>query len=288
MSLIFAVACIAIAVLMGGLGGLGYRRARQAMPVVRTFAVAAAVGLSLLHLLPEAIEAAGWIVLAGTAAGMFVPAALERAVLKPKDGKHAHGAATTALALGYAAVIVHQAGEGAAMASLASAGELSLAVVLAIAAHTVPLAMVVAIRAVEANAERGHGERRGVAIGAALGGVMLATVAGALAGSLVGQDRLSSMEPWVLATVAGILLHALWHDALELPATSRRGRFADAAAGLLGLALTAVHYEDGHWHHPEAFGAVVAGVLALAIVGRSAFAPAAKHDHGHAHAHHHD
>jgi hypothetical protein len=283
-SLIFAVACIAFAVFMGGLAGLGYRHARHAMPVVRTFAVAAAVGLSLLHLLPEAVAARGWIVLVAAAAGMIVPAILERFLLAPKGGdKHVHGAATSALALGYAAVIAHQAGEGAAMASLASSGDLSLAVVLAIAAHTVPLAMVVAIRAVEVVAERGRSGRRGVAIGAALGGVVLATVAGALAGSLVGAERLSSMEPWVLATVAGILLHALWHDALELPSATRRGRVADAVAGLLGLGLAAVSIEEGEWHAPEPFGAVVAIALALAIVGRSAFAPAAAHDHDHAH-----
>ena len=79
------------------------------MPAIRTFAVVAAVAIALFHLLPEAISAAGWMVLIATAIGAFGPAALERMI--PSERAHTHDAPTTALAMGYAAVIAHQAGE---------------------------------------------------------------------------------------------------------------------------------------------------------------------------------
>src|SRR5689334_14777484 len=109
------------------------------MPMIRTFAVVAAASIALLHILPEAVAAAGAGALAAALLGAVGPMVLERAL----PARPSHEAPTTALAMGYAAVVVHQAGEGAALASLAETGALSAGIVLAIAAHTTPLAMVV-------------------------------------------------------------------------------------------------------------------------------------------------
>ena len=281
MSLLVGIAILAFAVFVGGLAALWRERGRRAVPAIRTFAVVAAVAIALFHLLPEAIAEVGWIALVATAVGAFGPAVLERMV--PPSRAHAHDAPTTALAMGYAAVIAHQAGEGAALATLAGTGALSAAIVLVVAAHTVPLAMVVAIRVLEVRA--GPGAKRATML--ALAGVALATVAGALGGNLLGGARLTAVQPWVLATVAGLLLHALSHDALGPTSPSTGGRVADMIAGWAGLLLAAVGSEEGDWSDRIPTGLRACGVvgMALLIAARSFWprrhAPEGGHDHPH-------
>lgn len=279
MSLLVGIAILALAVLLGGLAALFRRPTRGAMSMVRTFAVVAAASIALLHLLPEAIAAAGWGALAAAFLGAVGPIALERAL--PSQRAHEHEAPTTALAMGYAAVVAHQAGEGAALASLAETGALSVAIVLAIAAHTMPLAMVVAIRVLEVRGHGRDGNRRAITL--ALLGVMLATACGAGAGSLLGAARLVTVQPWLLAAVAGVLLHALAHDALAAPSTSLGARAADTLAGWAGLLLALLGVEQGGWIEriPWALRAAGIAVLAGAIAARS-FAGRA-HEHGHHH-----
>ena len=265
MSLAVGIAILAFAVFLGGLAALFREPARWAMSAVRTFAVVAAASIALLHLLPEAIAAVGYGALLVAFLGAFGPVLLERAI---PTGAHAHEAPTTALAMGYAAVVAHQAGEGAALASLAETGALSLAIVLAIAAHTVPLAMVVGIRVLEARGEAQGG--RG-AIGVALLGVAAATAVGAAAGSLIGGARLVAVQPWLLAAVAGLLLHALSHDVLAAPALSTRGRAVDTLAGWAGLALATLGVERGGWIERVPAPLRLVGIVALAgaIAARS-------------------
>ncbi|APR84718.1 Hypothetical protein A7982_10067 [Minicystis rosea] len=178
MSLALGIAILALAVVLGGLAAIFREPTRWAMSAVRTFAVVAAAAIALLHLLPEAIAVVGVAAVAVALVGAVGPAVLERAI--PSAHGHEHEAPTTALAMGYAAVVAHQAGEGAAFASLAQTGALSIGIVLAVAAHTVPLAMVVGIRVHEARGERRGGHGR--ALGLALGGVIMATAIGAFAG----------------------------------------------------------------------------------------------------------
>jgi ZIP family zinc transporter len=273
-SLAVGLVILALAVFLGGLAALFREPARWAMSAVRTFAVVAAASIALLHLLPEAIAVVGYGALVVTFLGAFGPVLLERAI----PSHHTHEAPTTALAMGYAAVVAHQAGEGAALASLAETGALSLGIVLAIAAHTVPLAMVVAIRVLEARGVEARGGKR--AIGLALLGVAGATAIGAAAGSLIGGARLVAVQPWLLAAVAGLLLHALSHDAVATPAATTGARMADTVAGWSGLALAALGVERGGWieHVPVALRAAGIVVLAGAIAARSFWARA--HAHG--------
>ncbi|MFT3766590.1 MAG: hypothetical protein QM820_13915 [Minicystis sp.] len=278
MSLALGIAILALAVALGGLAAVFREPARWAMSAVRTFAVVAAVSIALLHLLPEAIAAIGGTAIIVALIGAIGPAVLERLI--PSHGGHTHEAPTTALAMGYAAVVAHQAGEGAALASLAETGALSIGIVLAIAAHTVPLAMVVGIRVLEARGDRRSGNRR--AIGLALAGVAAATAIGALAGTLIGSARLETMQPWLLAAVAGLLLHALAHDALGAPSVSTKAKVADTLAGWAGLALAIVGVEDGGWIESVPVSLRVAGIalLAGAIALRSMWSRARPHGHG--------
>lgn len=281
-SLPLGIAILALAVLLGGLAALFRGRAERAMPPIRTFAVLAAASIALLHLLPEAIEGVGWGALLAALGGFLAPAALERA-FPARAGHHRHeDAPTTALAMGYAAVLAHQLGEGAAVATLARSGALSASVVLAIAAHTVPLAMVVAIGVLEAKGKDGRATR---ATFLALAGVALATAGGAFLGNVAGGTRWSMVEPWALATVAGLLLHALAHDARPSPLTSTTARVVDASAGFAGLIVAAIGIEESDWVQAITPPVRVAlGCLAFALMMARSFlarprAATAAHEH---------
>ena len=280
MSLLIGIAILALAIFLGGAAALR-RDPRRALPVaIRTFAVVAAASVALLHLLPEAIDAVGWLAVIAAAAGAIVPALLERLT----HHEATREAPATALAIGYAAVVAHQAGEGAALATLARTGALTVWIVLAIAAHTMPLAMIVAIRVLEARGEKlGPGHTHARAIALALAGIALATILGAFAGSLVEAARLAQYQPWILAVVAGLLLHALAHDAFGSEAESSRARAVDAGAGLAGLVIAALGVERGGWIARVPIMLRVAGVvvLAAAIVARSFRRRRAHHHHAH-------
>lgn len=277
-SLAVGIAILALSVALGGLAALFREPARWAMSAIRTFAVVAAASIALLHLLPEAIAAVGVSAIAVAFLGAALPVVLERAL--PSAREHSHEAPTTALAMGYAAVVAHQASEGAALASLAETGALSLGIVLAVAAHTAPLAMVVGIRVLEARSELSGGHKR--AIGLALAGVIAATAIGAAAGTFIGGARLVTVQPWLLAAVAGLLLHALSHDALAPPSISTRARVGDTLAGWAGLGLAAAGIEHGGWIEsiPIPLRIVGTAVLAGAIAARSFVSRSHQHAHG--------
>ncbi len=284
MSLLHGLVILGLAVVIGGLAALWQEHARSAISPLRAFAVMAAASIALLHLLPEAVADGGAGVLGAALVGFVGPALLERAFLPGRP--HRHGAPAVALAMGYAAVMVHQLGEGAALASLAESSELSVSIVLAVAGHTTPLAMVVGMRAMELRAGRG-GERRATAV--ALFGVLGATVVGAALGSLLAAERLHTVQPWILASIAGLLLHALFHDAFPRPTGGTRGRVAHALAGWLGVALALTGVEAGGWVEDLGsvlrIGAIL--VMALGVLFWSFFgaeASAADHDHEHEHA----
>jgi hypothetical protein len=276
-SLLTGIAVLALAVILGGLAALLPEPGRRAMAAFRTFAVVAAASIALLHLLPEAISAVGYGAVGAALLGALGPALLERMI--PAPAVHAHETPTTALAMGYAAVIAHQAGEGAALASLAETGALSAAIVLAIAAHTVPLTMVVGIRVQEARV--GAGGWRAIAV--ALIGVIAATAIGAAIGPFVGEARLVTVQPWILAAVAGLLLHALSHDVLAPPGSSTGARLADMLAGWTGLGMAIVGVEHGGWLDRVPLAGRIAGValIAGAIAARSFLARAHPHPHPH-------
>lgn len=275
MSLALGVSFLALAVMLGGIAALFRHRNEGAMSALRTFALVGAASIALLHLLPEALGEVGWSGLVAAAAGFLAPAVLERLVLGEAG---AHRTPTTALAMGYAAVLAHQFGEGAAVASLSRVGQLSLPIVFALAAHTVPLAMVVAIQVLEVRA--GTGGKR--AMSAALAGIALATVIGAFATRLVDAERFEAVEPWVLAAVAGLLLHALSHEAVASGPATTLSRAGEVMGGLLGLILATVGIDEEEWVQqiPVALRIATLIVLVGLIVLRS-YGPrrAAEHPH---------
>lgn len=238
MSLAVGLSVLAIAVALGGFAAAWRDHGRRVVPGIGTFATVAAAGVALLHLLPEAIVEGGFFTLVPLVVTLFVPVLLER------KAHEEHASAAGALVAGYVAILVHQAGEGTAIATLAQTNELRPTIIVAIAAHTIPLAMVVAIRAMTMNGESQRGLVRATL---ALAGCALATVVGALSVEVIDASLIAKGKPWLVAAVAGLLLHALFHGVKRTEEDDLRGRITDVVAGLLGLSVAVLSLEPDGW-----------------------------------------
>ncbi|MBK7537705.1 MAG: permease [Myxococcales bacterium] len=223
-----------MAVTLGAsLSVLGGVRPRVLLPI-RGFALAAVVTSVAVHLVPEAMAAAGVWVLAAFAGGLWLPLWLAKSRRDPAGRLHHRRLASE---LGFVAVLIHQVGDGVALGTLGSAGHADHShwdVLLGILAHTVPLAAVVTLPFVE----RGLRQviwRAGLLISASAVGVL-------------GAEWLSAMHgevlPWLSAAVAGTLLHILAHDepSLERPSALRTAELLAMLAGAaLPVALAGEH-----------------------------------------------
>jgi uncharacterized membrane protein YraQ (UPF0718 family) len=220
-----AIAVPIVAVAAGTLLALaGGARARVLVPV-RSFALAAVLVAVVAHLLPEAIEAGGPWVLAVFAAGIAAPQLLGRL------GK-THARVVTEL--GFIGVVLHQVGDGLVLGAVSDHWD----VVIAIGAHTVPLAAAVALGIIAIRGRRAAIGRAAVLAAATIVGVVLASSGG----PMIASD----VTPWVNAAVAGLLVHLLSHD---LPTPSRTGtepliEVLAIAAGV-AIPLLAAHEHDG-------------------------------------------
>jgi len=255
-SLAVGLSVLAIAVALGGLAAAWRDHSRRVVPGIATFATVAAAGVALLHLLPEAIVEGGVFTLIPLLVTLFVPVLLER------RSHRTDVSPTGALIAGYIAVLVHQAGEGTAIATLARTNELRPTIILAIAAHTVPLAMIVAIRAVTMSSD---GQRGVFRASLALVGCALATVIGAMSVEVLDAAIIAQAKPWLVAAVAGLLLHALFHEheTKRPDEQDMRRRITDIVAGLLGLSIAILSLEPDGWVR------LISWPLRIAILGVS-------------------
>lgn len=104
-------------------------RVRVALDV---FVVVVIAGLVLLHVLPEAVEVAGWPAATAAAIGMAVPVFVHR--FSPGEGS---GRSRTFAALGLLALLTHAIVDGVAIAADREDSTLALAVAL----HRIPLSV---------------------------------------------------------------------------------------------------------------------------------------------------
>lgn len=222
-----------VAVTLGtALSVIGGSRPRVLLPI-RAFALAAVVASVSLHLVPEALAAVGAWVLIAFAAGLWLPLWLGhlRRDLAER-GRHRQVASE----LGFAAVLVHQVGDGVALGALGTSAGTAGAnwdLLIGILAHTVPLAAVVTLPFVDRGL-RSVAVRAGLLVAASGVGVIGAEALSALSSELL---------PWFSALVAGTLLHILAHDepAIARPAGAR---WIEVGATLAGVALPAVLAHD--------------------------------------------
>ncbi|MCK6548623.1 hypothetical protein L6R52_22450 [Myxococcota bacterium] len=285
-------------VALGAVIGLVPGMRTGAIGRVRTFALIAAVTVVLGHLLPEAAHELGPLALVLVVLGVLLPTWLEEAMhrLAPLEvsgwvhshedddpegeGEHAsvphthahphahEGAAheharaehrsRLGLEIGYAGLVAHHIGDGVALREYGSADHASLDVVLALAAHTVP---VIAVVVLQFTALRG----RTTALARAAG-LFLATVVGISLASIF-PAALEALEPWIAALVSGLLLHVIAHDLSVDPPTSTAARATDLLAGVAGLVLPIVTTGELDLGFMTAFTELLKSYAPLMIVG---------------------
>lgn len=173
--------------------------ARRALGPVRSIVLALALGVAVISLIPTAWRALGAASLLGVAIGFGVPLLVER--LAQIAATRLGPASRVASAVTFVALCVHQVGDGLGLYAV----QASMQVALALAAHTVPIAALVVLDALDA------GEQRGAVVRAVL--LASATAVGVLLGGAVPAALVASVEPWVAALVAGLLMHVVLHDA---------------------------------------------------------------------------
>jgi hypothetical protein len=178
------------------------RDARRPLRAVQLAALAAALGVALLQLLPEALEALGPASLAAFALPLLQ-------LLRPAP----RSSRSFAVELGYAALLLHQLGDGVllgAYGGMLFSARAHAALLAAVALHTVPVAAAIALRF-----ERIDGRRAALARSAGLAAASLLGIA--LAGE-IPVDVAQRIDPWASAVIAGLLLQTVlqsWRDALR-------------------------------------------------------------------------
>jgi hypothetical protein len=222
-----AVLTAAISVLAGLAAAIAAHSRLWVLAPVRAFAVVAVAAAIAVHILPEAIDAAGWWVLLLFVAGFVAPPLAGRAAGASGLTGMTHAHRRVAAELSYGAVLLHQLGDGLGLGVMTgdSHGDhVHWDFVLGIGAHTVPLVAVVAL----AQAELGG--RRTALVRAA--GLFAATALG-IALTRVDGSAVLSAGPWLNAAIAGLLFHVLLHDADErdVPRAARPLEALGAAAG---------------------------------------------------------
>lgn len=245
--MIVALLAAVVPVLMGlVLAATPFFHGRVVGPA-RTFAVGAALAVVITTLLPGAAAHLGAWVLLLFAAGLMLPAAIERLTSRRVSSGHSTAGEELVL-VGMAA---HQFVDGL---QIGAAWRLDLepaAVSLAVAAHSVPL---VAALLLEFSRHSGHRQ-------AVLRGLLLAVATGAGAATgFLGSDAVPGAEGWLPALLSGLLLHVLWHHLDELPPLRTRDRWSELLALVAGAALPLALMNIGHsphshgGHSPQEFG----------------------------------
>jgi hypothetical protein len=224
-------------------------RAQRAVAALDAFALVAVAGIVFVHILPQSIELAGWMVLPVAALGMFGPGLLCGTRLF-----HGRESRVVALPLALLAIGLHALLDGIALAS--GREELAMAVVI----HRVPdgLGIWWIVRPLYGQA-------------AALGlvaGVAVFTVLG----FFFGESLLAAAPGEALALAQALLAGSLLHVILRHPPTAtgeepeQRWHFASAIGGLLAAALVVgMGYLHGHREAPGHAHDGTSGFLELAL-----------------------
>lgn len=240
---LIAVASVAAGTALGLVRGGG-----RLASTLRTFAFVSALAVVLGQLLPEALGHVGLPALVVFAVGLFLPHFLLHSKHHAHGEAHGHAHPSTGLMIGLLVLALHKVGDGIALGAFGGhdSGESGHAgVLVAIAAHTVPVVAMMVQAIVQA---------KNVRAGALAGGLLgLSTTAGVLLSSSAALARNEAAMGWLTALVAGMLMHVVTHDwAARIP-KERGARALDALATVAGLGIVlAAGSPHGHGDAPHA------------------------------------
>jgi uncharacterized membrane protein YraQ (UPF0718 family) len=202
----FAMLLAVLPVAAGAALGL-VRAGGRIIGPIRTFALVSAMAVVLGQLLPDALEDVGLAALGAFALGFVLPSLVEKLEPYVRREPMPYGHSMLGLQIGYFGLLWHQLGDGLAMGAFsgpAHAGHSHLDLLIAIAAHKVPVTSFVVL-AFAAHGGAGIAVRRAV-------GLAVATAIGVGVAGLVDAAVVERWEPWVAAIVGGLLLHVVAHD----------------------------------------------------------------------------
>jgi uncharacterized protein len=241
-AVIIAVASIALGAVLGLLPG---NSSRAASPF-QTFAMVTAVAVVLGQLLPDALAAVGVLALLAFAAGFALPRIAERIALRMRAPACSHDDAMCTdlgLEIGYVGLLLHHLGDGVGLGLYSGplhAGHEHYDVLVALAAHTVPISALMVL------AFKTHRGTLNAALRAA--GIAASLLAGVALANLFSAAQLAAFEPWLTALVSGLLLHVVAHGWPEELRATRSSRLMDFGAIAAGLAIVLL---GGHSHAAE-------------------------------------
>ena len=236
MLLAFLVAVLSV--LLGAALSFVPGTSRALLGYMRTFATLAAVAVVVTHLLPEALRELGPLSILLFLAGWFAPALAHFIGRRSTSGRTQHAV----LEAGYWGLVVHHVADGIGLGAYtrlpADQGS-HLDVIVALAAHTVPLIAVVSL------AYRTTFGARSAVLRSL--GLAAASVIGIGLSSLATAATIESFAPIIAAVAAGLLLHVVTHDLTEDPARGPLARSLDLIVAALGVAVSLL----GVWHSTD-------------------------------------
>lgn len=198
-----------VAVSLGTLIALGPKEGSRWMGPVRVIALVSAIAVIAVHLMPEAVSALGVVAFAWLVLGAALPVLVQllvRLAFRTPPSEPGRAGALAALELGYFGLLVHRFGDGLSMGAVEYATSSLLAkvaVLLALAAHIVPVTTMMLFLVRDLRGKR-SAWLRGL-------GLLVATLAGVACVSLIGASAEEPL-PWLSALVAGLLLHVVLHE----------------------------------------------------------------------------
>ena len=265
---LLALLVAVFSVLLGAALSFVPTTSRAVLGYMRTFATLAAVAVGFTHLLPEALRALGPLSILLFLAGWFAPALAHFVGQRSTSGRTQHAV----LEAGYWGLVVHHVADGiglGAYTQLPVERGSHFDVIVALAAHTVPLIAVVSL------AYRTTFGARSAVLRSL--GLALASVFGIALSSLVAESTIDRFAPVIAAVAAGLLLHVVTHDLTEDPARTPWARSLDLGVAALGVAVSLIGIWSSADPGPRQFGQALlalserTALVTLVALGVAAF-----------------
>ncbi|MCR9159333.1 MAG: permease [Nannocystaceae bacterium] len=228
--MIEALAITTSSIAVGAALGVLTKRHAGSFSALRVFAVTAVATAVALQMLPEALTEMGGMALLVFVGALVLPGLLEPVIRRLRGG-HADRSALS-VDLGFYGFLAHQVAEGVALGSFSTEahhGHGHESLVLAVAAHTIPLTALLIAEALT-HRSRGSALRRAVAL-------VLATGLGFALADVLHDVLPHDLHSWLTAGVAGVLMHVLFHDHGPHGTRTTRLRALEFLAVVAGVAL---------------------------------------------------
>ena len=270
--MIVAVVITVGSILLGAILGAATRSGSRWLGPLRTFAIAAVAAAVVVQLLPESVSELGAPALLVFVGALALPGLLAP-LLRRVPPMRGVSAGHLGVEFGFVAFLVHQVAEGFALGTYSGGGHGGhdghdhSAIIIAVAAHTLPLTAVFIAEALVHHG-RSSAIRRTI-------GLALATSVGFTLADVALVELQHEVHPWLSAGIAGFLVHVVFHHHEEHGQSRSVAVSAldvlGAAVGV-GLPLLASQWSGGHGEElreavTEAFAELLVETAPMLLLG---------------------